>query len=58
MRELVVSSLMREPGPDRIEMSDLLMLALVVVGFATLTGYAKFCDALVRRPAGNAKTEN
>jgi hypothetical protein len=39
-------------------MSDLLMLALVVVGFATLTVYAKFCDGLVRRPAGNAETEN
>jgi hypothetical protein len=48
----------REPGPDRDEMSDLLMLALIVVGLAAAAVYAQFCDGLVRRPTGKAETEN
>ena len=54
----MAASLMRELGPDRDEMSDLLMLALIVAGFAVATFYAQFCDCLVRRPTGNAETEN
>jgi hypothetical protein len=38
-------------------MSDLLMLALIVAGCAA-TVYAPLCDGLVRRPTGNAETEN
>ena len=48
----------REPGPDRDEMSDPLMLALIVAGFAAATVNAQFCDGLVRRPMGKAETEN
>jgi hypothetical protein len=48
----------REPGPDRDEMFDLLMFALIVAGFAAVTVYAQFCDALVRRPTGKNETEN
>ena len=54
----MAASLMRELGPDRDEMPDLLMLALIVAGFAAATVYAQFCDGLVRRPTGNAETEN
>jgi len=39
-------------------MSDLLMLALILAGCAAATVYAQLCDGLVRRPTGNAKTEN
>jgi hypothetical protein len=39
-------------------MSDLLMLALIVAGFAAATVYAQFCGGLVRRPTGTAETEN
>jgi hypothetical protein len=39
-------------------MSDLFMFALIVAGFAAATVYAQFCDGLVRRPTGKAKTEN
>ena len=39
-------------------MSDLLMLALMVAGFAVATVYAQLCDGLVRRPTGNAETDN
>jgi hypothetical protein len=39
-------------------MSDLLMLALIVVGLAAAAVYAQFCDWLVRRPTGKAETEN
>jgi hypothetical protein len=49
---------MRELGSDRDEMSDLLMLALIVAGFAAAAAYAQFCDGLVRRPTGNPETEN
>jgi hypothetical protein len=45
-------------GRFRKAMSDLLMLALIVAGFAAATVYAQFCDGLVRRPAGTAETEN
>ena len=38
-------------------MSDLLMLALIVAGFAAATVYAQFCDGLVRRPTGTAERE-
>jgi len=50
--------LVRELGPDRDEMSDLLMLVLIVAGFAAATVHARFCDGLVRRPSGKAETEN
>jgi hypothetical protein len=39
-------------------MSDLLMLALIVAGFAAATVHAQFCDGLVRRPSGTVDTEN
>jgi hypothetical protein len=39
-------------------MSDLLMLALIVAGCAAATVYEQLCDGLVRRPPGNAETEN
>jgi hypothetical protein len=39
-------------------MSDLLMLALIVAGFAAAAVYARSCDGLVRHPTGNVETEN
>ena len=39
-------------------MSDLLMLALIVAGFAAAAVYAQFCDGLLHRPTGKAETEN
>ena len=57
-RGLGTPAQVREPGPDRDEMSDLLMLVLIVAGFAAATVYAQFCDGLVRRPTGTPETEN
>jgi hypothetical protein len=37
-------------------MSDLLMLILIVAGFAAAVVYAQFCDGLARRPTGKAET--
>jgi hypothetical protein len=55
---LEAAAQVREPGPDRGRMSDLLTLVLIVAGFAAMAMYAQFCDGLVRRLTGRAETEN
>jgi hypothetical protein len=48
----------REPGPDRDEMSDLLMLALIVVGLAAAAVYAQFLRRARSSPDRQSRDEN